>query len=116
MHNLLLLHTAMHANMEGQEVLTMGRSHFHVFLLQVTFEQDVVITQMNEYEVLQLLMGECRDRLAAYKTTLEEDAKLLQVSEHAFSHDFCGVFVQYGKRVDFGVCCLKGRVNARAKP
>jgi histone-lysine N-methyltransferase SETD3 len=50
------------------------------FCLKVSFEQDIIISQMNEYEVLQLLMGECRERLAAYKTTLEEDAKLLQVS------------------------------------
>lgn len=33
---------------------------------------------MNEYEVLQLLMGDCREALAAYPTNLEEDQKLLQ--------------------------------------
>jgi histone-lysine N-methyltransferase SETD3 len=44
----------------------------------VNFEQDVIINQMNEYEVLQLLMGDCREGLAAYKTSLEEDTKLLQ--------------------------------------
>lgn len=33
---------------------------------------------MNEYEVLQLLMGDCREGLAAYRTSLEEDTKLLQ--------------------------------------
>eukprot|EP00882_Tetradesmus_deserticola_P007360 GHRQ01007754.1.p1 GENE.GHRQ01007754.1~~GHRQ01007754.1.p1 ORF type:complete len:476 (+),score=189.66 GHRQ01007754.1:146-1573(+) len=46
---------------------------------KVNFEQDTVISQMNEYEVLQLLMGECRESLAAYKTSLEEDTKLAQV-------------------------------------
>jgi histone-lysine N-methyltransferase SETD3 len=46
--------------------------------VQVNFEQDVVISQMNEYEVLQLLMGDCREGLAAYKTNLEDDTKLLQ--------------------------------------
>lgn len=46
--------------------------------VQVTFDQDVEISQMNEYEVLQLLMGDCREGLAAYSTSLEEDAKLLQ--------------------------------------
>ena len=50
--------------------------------IQVNFEQDAVISQMNEYEVLQLLMGECRESLAAYKTSLEEDTKLLQVRRH----------------------------------
>jgi hypothetical protein len=34
---------------------------------------------MNEYEVLQLLMGECRERLAEYKGNLEEEIKGLQV-------------------------------------
>jgi hypothetical protein len=48
-------------------------------LLQVNFEQDNIISQMNEYEVLQLLMGECRESLAAYKTSLEEDTKIAQV-------------------------------------
>jgi hypothetical protein len=47
--------------------------------MQVNFEEDVIISQMNEYEVLQLLMGECREALAAYKTSLEEDTKMLQV-------------------------------------
>lgn len=51
---------------------------------QVTFDQDVIISQMNEYEVLQLLMGECRESLAAYKTSLEEDVKLLQVMREAW--------------------------------
>eukprot|EP00878_Enallax_costatus_P003647 GHUV01003861.1.p1 GENE.GHUV01003861.1~~GHUV01003861.1.p1 ORF type:complete len:495 (+),score=148.67 GHUV01003861.1:1566-3050(+) len=50
---------------------------------KVNFEQDVLISQMNEYEVLQLLMGECRESLAAYKTSLEEDTKLLQRPEVA---------------------------------
>ncbi|KAF6255082.1 rubisco small subunit N-methyltransferase [Scenedesmus sp. NREL 46B-D3] len=45
---------------------------------KVNFEQDTIISQMNEYEVLQLLMGECRESLAAYKTSLEEDTKLMQ--------------------------------------
>ena len=35
-------------------------------LLQVTFEQDVILSQANEYEVLQLLLGECKTRLGGY--------------------------------------------------
>ena len=30
--------------------------------VQVTFDQDVIISVENEYEVLQLLMGDLRDR------------------------------------------------------
>jgi protein-histidine N-methyltransferase len=46
---------------------------------RVSFDADVVVSQMNEYEVLQLLMGDCRERLSAYEGgTLEEECKLLQ--------------------------------------
>jgi protein-histidine N-methyltransferase len=45
----------------------------------VSFDSDAIISQMNEYEVLQLLMGDCREALAAYKTSLEEETKFLQV-------------------------------------
>jgi len=61
--------------------LRLSRIQDPALMAKVTFEQDVVITQMNEYEVLQLLMGECRERLAAYQTTLEEETKLLQGKE-----------------------------------
>jgi hypothetical protein len=44
----------------------------------VSFEQDVELSQMNEYEILQILMGDCRERLAAYPNSYEEDLKLLQ--------------------------------------
>ena len=49
-----------------------------VCLTQVSFESDVVLSQMNEYEVLQLLMGDCRERLSAYRNSLEEDIKAMQ--------------------------------------
>jgi len=45
---------------------------------RVSFEADVIVSQVNEYEVLQLLMGDCRDRLSAYDTALEEECKYLQ--------------------------------------
>jgi histone-lysine N-methyltransferase SETD3 len=38
-------------------------------LAKVTFDGDVIITPANEYEVLQLLLGECKDRLGAYEGT-----------------------------------------------
>lgn len=44
----------------------------------MSFDQDVVLSQMNEYEVLQLLMGDCRERLSAYPTSFEEDIKSAQ--------------------------------------
>lgn len=50
-------------------------------LAKVSFDKDIVVSQMNEYEVLQILMGDCRERLAAYKTSREEDVKLLQVPQ-----------------------------------
>lgn len=49
-----------------------------VLFAKVSFDQDMVLSQMNEYEVLQLLMGDCRERLQAYKLTLEEDIKTVQ--------------------------------------
>ena len=33
---------------------------------------------MNEYETLQLMMGDCRERLAGYAGTIEDEVKLLQ--------------------------------------
>lgn len=47
-------------------------------LAAVTFDKDVVVSPSNEYEVLQLLLGECRERLSAYAGGAEEDTKLLQ--------------------------------------
>lgn len=58
--------------------LRLTRIQDPLLFAKVNFEQDVIISQMNEYEVLQLLMGDCRENLAAYKTSLEEDTKLLQ--------------------------------------
>ena len=47
-------------------------------LAAVSFEVDNPVSAANEYEVLQLLLGECRDRLAGYAGPAEEDTKLLQ--------------------------------------
>lgn len=33
---------------------------------QVSFEDDIIISPSNEYEVLQLLLADCRDRFSAY--------------------------------------------------
>lgn len=37
-----------------------------------------MISQMNEYEVLQLVLGECRVRLSGYQESAESDIKTLQ--------------------------------------
>ncbi|GMH33200.1 hypothetical protein BSKO_01034 [Bryopsis sp. KO-2023] len=50
-------------------------------LTRVNFQEDVEVSQMNEYEVLQLLLGECRTGLARYETAIEEDIKDLQSPE-----------------------------------
>ena len=46
-------------------------------LFAVSFTEDKIISPMNEYETLQLLMADCRDRMSAYDTN-EEDELLLQ--------------------------------------
>ena len=46
-------------------------------LTKVAFERDDMLTPANEYEVLMLLMTECRERLAAYSGSLEDDQRLL---------------------------------------
>jgi len=38
----------------------------HLCVAQVSFDRDVEISQNNEYEILQLMMGDCRDRLSNY--------------------------------------------------
>lgn len=40
-----------------------------------------MISDMNEYEVLQLVLGECRVRLGRYQNTFEEDLKTLQMTD-----------------------------------
>ena len=35
-------------------------------MLQVAFDKDVILSPANEYEVLQLLLGECKTRLGGY--------------------------------------------------
>ena len=47
-------------------------------LASVTFDSDVVVSVENEYEVLQLLMGDLRERLQAYAGEAEEEVKDLQ--------------------------------------
>lgn len=45
---------------------------------KVAFERDSMLTEANEYEVLMLLMGECREKLAAYTGSLEDDMQIVK--------------------------------------
>ena len=58
--------------------LRLARAADAAQLAGVTFTEDVILSQANEYEVLQLLLGECRERLGAYAGPAEDDVKLLQ--------------------------------------
>lgn len=61
--------------------LRLARLQESAQLASVTFDSDVVISQLNEYEVLQLLLGECKERLGAYGNAAEDDLKALQRPE-----------------------------------
>jgi protein-histidine N-methyltransferase len=58
--------------------LRLARLQESAQLASVTFENDVIISQLNEYEVLQLLSGECKERLGNYGSAAEDDLKTLQ--------------------------------------
>ena len=53
-------------------------------LMTVSFEEDRIVSPMNEYEVLQLLMGDAREMLAEYENSSEE-YELLQLKEKGLS-------------------------------
>jgi len=50
-------------------------------LMRVSFEDDNIISQLNEYETLQILMGDCRDILSGFQCNIEDDTKELQNPE-----------------------------------
>ncbi|CAK9209642.1 unnamed protein product [Sphagnum troendelagicum] len=45
---------------------------------KVIFDRDVILDQANEYEVLMILMGECRSRLGNYEGGLDDELRLLK--------------------------------------
>lgn len=63
--------------------LRLARLQESAQLASVTFDSDVVISQLNEYEVLQLLLGECKERLGNYGGAAEDDLKTLQRPDSA---------------------------------
>lgn len=58
--------------------LRMSRITDAAQMAKVSFESDVIISQENEYEILQLLMSDLRELLQGYETGMEEDVKELQ--------------------------------------
>lgn len=58
--------------------LRLSRMQNAAELAAANLENDVMVSPMNEYEVLQLLLAECRDRLTAYGSSLEDEQSLLQ--------------------------------------
>lgn len=52
-------------------------------LARVTFERDVMINDLNEYEVLQLLMGDCRERLSEYETAGNTDDEIKSLQDRS---------------------------------
>lgn len=47
-------------------------------MAQINFERDDIVTPENEYEILQLMMGDLRDKIQAYATEFDDDIKDLQ--------------------------------------
>lgn len=70
----------------SEQLLKVEIIHLHLkqfiyyinLMIKVNFEEDVIISQLNEYEVLQLILSDCQEKLSNYQTTIEEDLKLLQ--------------------------------------
>ena len=58
--------------------LRMSRITDAAQMAKANFEEDVIISQENEYEILQLVMGDLREWLQQYEGGLEEDVKELQ--------------------------------------
>ncbi|KAG0600309.1 hypothetical protein M758_11G023400 [Ceratodon purpureus] len=45
---------------------------------KIVFEKDIMLDQANEYEVLMILMGECRSRLEKYEGGVDDEIRLLK--------------------------------------
>jgi hypothetical protein len=58
--------------------LRMSRIQDPIELTKVNFEADQLVSQMNEYETLMLMMSDLRDRIELYKGNIEEEIKILQ--------------------------------------
>ena len=50
-------------------------------MMAVSFDEDKMVSVMNEYEILQLLMGDCRELMAEYDTNEEDELNLLKLSD-----------------------------------
>ncbi len=55
-------------------------------MVKVRFDSDAKISELNEYEVLQLMLGDCRERMGAYDTVgVDSDTQLLNAGDAALS-------------------------------
>ncbi|CAI7754507.1 unnamed protein product [Closterium sp. NIES-53] len=48
-------------------------------LAGISFDRDVMLSEANEYEALQILLRDCNDRVAEFPQTLEDDLRLLNL-------------------------------------
>lgn len=64
---------------------------------KVTFRSDVVVSESNEYEVLMLMLGDCKERLTAYPQTLEDDLRTLNFSQAPSQPPNRGLFSSRGE-------------------
>jgi len=78
--------------------LRMSRITDPMQLAMVSFEVDKVVTEMNEYETLMLMMGECRERLAAYEGNMEEEVKRLQQPALMSSQELLACKLRLGEK------------------
>ena len=53
--------------------------------MAVSFEEDKIVSVMNEYEILQLLMGDCRELMSEYNTNEEDELNLLKNVDNKLS-------------------------------
>lgn len=67
-------------------------------MAKVRFEADSMVSQINEYEVLQLMLGDCRERLAAYSGGLEEDMKLLQAGSELSAQEYAAAALRLAEK------------------
>ena len=55
-------------------------------MMAVSFEEDKIVSVMNEYEILQLLMGDCRELMSEYDTNEEDELNLLKNVDKKLSY------------------------------
>ncbi|KAH7299686.1 hypothetical protein KP509_24G024400 [Ceratopteris richardii] len=57
--------------------MRLARLQDPALLAKITFEKDVIVNEANEYEVLTLLLSDCRNRLSNFEQSSDENLQLL---------------------------------------